>query len=326
MKSLPAKLTLNMMILGLVASLSVILGSSLFPVKSVQATAEESLPQPEPIVVDYQAEPGTPVTGANAGLLLQASGDKIFYLTAEGQRRLIYDRQTFQAFGFDEKNIIKVGDDFLAAIPVAEPLTRLVVSEQNNLYWVMDGQRWLVNEWRGVLAGNNDTGLPVTGLDEWLERHLPTRLNLEDGTLLREGQATYYLNQGDIIPVKKDIPTLGQVIDVPAGVLAVYQQRALLKPVYLRLVETQAVAEVRQGPSFEAGSLGPVAHQVKVEGQAANGEWVQTMYRNQVGWLPSSALANPAAAGLLPAATTWEVMAPGPAPVEAMALAAGRVP
>jgi hypothetical protein len=136
---------------------------------------------------------------------------------------------------------------------------------------------------------------------------------------------TYYLNAGEIIPVTAEIPDPARVIDVPAGILAAYQQRALLKPVYLRLAEAQAVAEVRQGPGFEYGSLGPVAHQVKVEGRAAGGQWVQTVYRNQVGWLPASALANPVAAGLLPAVTTWQVIAPGPAPAQAMALAAGRM-
>ncbi len=322
MNALPAKLALNVMIISLALSLAVILGSGLFLVNSVQAMG--SRPQPEPIIVSYQA--GAPVTGANAGLLLQASGDKVFYLTAEGQKRLISDGQTFHAFGFEQENIIRVADDFLAAIPPAEPLTRLVLSEQGNLYWVMDGQRWLVNEWRAGLARSGAAGLPVTTLDEWQQNHLPTRLNLEDGTLLRAGKVTYYLNSGDIIPVKAELPASGRVIDVPAGALAAYQQKGLLKPVYLRLAEAGVAIEVRQGPGFEYGALGPVANQVQVEGKTANGKWVRTMVGNQVGWLPASALANPMAANLLPAVTVWEVMAPGTAPSEAPALASGRIP
>jgi hypothetical protein len=312
MKPLSAKSTLNVMILGVVVSLAVILGSRLFPVNSVQAA-------PEPIVVYYGAEANTPVAGARAGLLLQASGDEIFYLTAAGERRLIANRQIFQAFGFAEEKVIKVRDEFLAAIPLAEPLTQLVLSEQGNLYWVMAGQRWLVNEWReGVVMHE------ATRLDAWLQDHLPAGLNLENGTLLQSDGVTYYLNGKELIPVDEKRVKQASVIEVPAGVLATYQQRALLEPVYLRLAEDQAVAEVRQGPGVEYGVLGPIGHKVKAEGRSANGKWIQTVYGNRVGWLPASALNNPLAASLLPAVNEWEVMAPEPAPASAAALMIGR--
>jgi hypothetical protein len=316
MKPLSAKLALNVTILGVVMSLAVILGSRLFPVHSVQAATE-----PEPLVVYYGAEANTSVVGARAGLLLQASGDEIFYLTATGERRLIANRQIFQAFGFAEEQIIKVRDEFLAAIPLAEPLTRLVLSEQGNLYWVMAGQRWLVNEWReGV-----DTTLPITRLDLWLQERLPTRLNLENGTLLQSDGVTYYLNGSELIPVAEKRVKQASVIEVPAGVLVTYQQSALLEPLYLPLAEDQTVAEVRQGPGVEYGVLGPIGHKVKVEGRSANSKWVQTMYGNQVGWLPASALDNPLAASLLPAVNDWEVMAPGPMPVGAATMAKGPI-
>lgn len=317
MKPLSAKLALSITILGMVMSLAIILGSRLFPANAGQATG------PEPIVVYYGTEARTPVAGARAGTLLQASGDEIFYLTAAGERRLILDRQTFRAFGFAEEEVIQVSDKFLAAIPLAEPLTQLVLSEQVNLYWVMDGQRWLVNEWREGLSGREAGGLPVTRLDTWLQEHLPARLNLENGTLLRSGEATYYLNGNEIIPVNEKSAKQARVIEVPAGVLAAYQQRTQLNPVYLRLAEGQAVAEVRQGPGVEYDALGLIGHKVKVEGRSANNQWVQTLYGNQVGWLPASALDNPLATSLLPAVTDWEVRAPGPAPAGATALAKG---
>jgi hypothetical protein len=315
MKPLSAKLALNMTILGVVMSLAIILGSRLFSVNAVQAATE-----PEPIVVYYGTEANTPVVGARAGILLQASGDEIFYLTAVGERRLIADQQTFQAFGFAEEQVVKVRDNFLAAIPLAEPLTRLVLSEQGNLYWVMAGQRWLVNEWREAVAIHE-----VTRLDAWLQDHLPTSLKLENGALLRSGEMTYYLNGNEIIPVTGKSAKQSNVIEVPAGVLAIYQQSALLKPSYLPLAEDQAVTEVRQGPGVEYGTLGVIGHKLKVEGRSANSKWVQTMYRSQVGWLPASALDNPGAASLLPAVNDWEVMAPGPAPAGATALMKGRI-
>lgn len=315
MKPLSAKLALNVTILGVVMSLAVILGSRLLPVHAVKAA-----PGPEPIVVYYEAEANTPVVGARAGLLLQASGGEIFYLTAAGERRLIANRQTFQAFGFAEEKVIKVSDNFLAALPLAEPLTQLALSEQGNLYWVMAGRRWLVNEWREGVALDE-----VTRLDGWLQDHLPAGLNLENGTLLHSDGVTYYLNGNELIPLDEKRVKQASVIEVPAGVLATYQQRALLEPVYLRLAGDQAVAEVRQGPGVEYGVLGPIGHKVKVEGRSANGKWVQTEYGNRVGWLPASALANPLAASLLPAVNDWEVMAPGPMPAGAATLAKGTM-
>jgi hypothetical protein len=150
-------------------------------------------------------------------------------------------------------------------------------------------------------------------------------LNLENGTLLRSGEVTYYLNGNEIIPVTAKKIDQARVIKVPASVLATYRQQALLKPVYLRLAEGHPTAEVRQGPGVGYEALGIIGHQVKVEGRSANSKWVQTLYGDQVGWLPASALDNPLAARLLPAVTNWEVMAPGPIPAGAAALAKGPV-
>jgi hypothetical protein len=162
------------------------------------------------------------------GTLLQGNSDDVFYLTAEGTRRRIADAETFTAFGFAETDVVKVDDDVLAAIPLAEELTRLVSSDQR-LYWVMQSQRWLVNEWQEVINRPDYQGIHPTPLDGWLQQQLPVRLNLTRGMLLRDGGLVYYFDFDTIIPVKEGTYQEADVIDVPRGVLAVYPQKAHLE-------------------------------------------------------------------------------------------------
>jgi hypothetical protein len=82
-----------------------------------------------------------------AGSLLEGHNHFVYYVTGSGSRQPIYDRDTLTAFGWQEQAITRVKEDNLAALPVADPLTRLVEDEQGNLYRAAQGQLWQVNEW-----------------------------------------------------------------------------------------------------------------------------------------------------------------------------------
>ena len=100
--------------------------------------------------------------------MLKGSGSDVFYLTVAGSRRHIHDQDTFQAFGFRQKDIITLADETLAEIPQAGELTRLVFDDQDNLYWIAAGRRWQVNEWKGVIERADYTGIAATPLDDLL--------------------------------------------------------------------------------------------------------------------------------------------------------------
>lgn len=320
MKLATEKTSFNIVMIGLITLLSAILGSSLRPVRPVQATIDAAGVQPEPIVINYTADATSPVSGANAGILLQGTAEDVYYLTEDGTRRRFQDRETFLAFGLPEEKIIRVGDDFLAAIPLGEELTRLVVSEQDNLYWMMNGQRWLVNEWREVVMAADYAGIPASHLDTWLQNNLPVRLNLENGLLLRDEKRIYYLSDGCIIPVTKKLNAPANVIDVPAGVLSVYPIQQQLGPTSLRLAGP--VAEVRRGPDAAYPVIGPVGSRVQAAGRVADSQWVLVDYPGQDGWVAASALADQAALALLPVVNAYEVTSPAPVQAEPAALLA----
>ncbi|MEW5957444.1 MAG: hypothetical protein AB1801_06965 [Chloroflexota bacterium] len=191
---------------------TVITGTVTVPTTDLARLAEPATTPAQATTLHYQA-----------GTLLQGSDDAIYYLTEAGARRRILDRETLRAFGFAEQYIIRVDDNLLATIPPAEDLTRLVRYPQGNLYWVMDGQRWLVNEWLPVASQPDYAGAPVTALDSWLEHSLPVRLNFDNGTLLADGQAVYSFNFGSITPVDDVISNQAAIVEVPAGVLATYR-------------------------------------------------------------------------------------------------------
>ncbi len=232
------------------------------------------------------------------GTLLRGSDGDVYYLTEAGTRRRIHDRATLRAFGLAEKYITNVDDDLLAMIPLAEELTRLVRYPQGNLYWVMDGQRWLVNEWLPVVTRPDYTGVPVSPLDSWLERSLAVRLSFENGTLLTAGNTVYYFNAGSITPVT--LPSANQaIVRVPAGVLTVYEPETQLAEVYLTLRSAQAAVEVRQGPGRQYEALGVVGNKVLVEGRTEAGNWLLVRYQNQRGWLAADQLADPVGSTLV---------------------------
>jgi len=178
------------------------------------------------------------------GMVLRGSDREMFYLTPEHTRRHISDMDTFIAFGFSPADMVKVDETVLAAIPLAEELTRLVQFEQGNLYWVMDGQRWLVNEWQPVINRIDYTGVQPTPLDDWLQHNLAVRLNFEPGMLLQsEGGPVYAYDFNTISPVDQTESTQARIIRVPADVLTVYPRQHAPEAIARYLVTANALAE-----------------------------------------------------------------------------------
>lgn len=160
------------------------------------------------------------------GIVLKGPDRDMFYLTPEHTRRRIVDMDTFIAFGFTPADLITVDETILAAIPLAGDLTRLVQFEQGNLYWVMDGQRWLVNEWQPVISQVDYAEGQPTPLDDWLQHNLPVRLNFERGMLLQsEGGPVYAYDFNTIIPAGRAEYAQTRIIQVPADVLTVYPRQ-----------------------------------------------------------------------------------------------------
>jgi hypothetical protein len=244
------------------------------------------------------------------GTLLQGNSDDVFYLTGEGTRRRIANAETFAAFGFAEADVIKVDDDALAAIPLAGELTQLVYFDQR-LYWVMQGQRWLVNEWQDVVTQPNYQGIHPTPLDDWLQQQLPVRLNLTRGMLLRDGGPVYYFDFDTVIPVQDGAYQEADVIDVPRGVLAVYPQKAHLEQAYVQLDTAISVAQVRQGPGHQYDEMGVMANKVMVEGRIEGSNWVLTSYQDQPGWLAADVVSDKVALSLLPVINEREALTTG---------------
>ncbi|MBN1994688.1 MAG: hypothetical protein JW953_18455 [Anaerolineae bacterium] len=116
-------------------------------------TAKTISPTPEATVAVEPA--ATPTVGEKAqvdfssnpypaGTLLQGSGKDVFYLTENNMCQRIYDLDTFLAYDFVKNDVVAVEDKLLAAIPLADELTRLALDERGDLYWVALGERWLV--------------------------------------------------------------------------------------------------------------------------------------------------------------------------------------
>ena len=182
------------------------------------------------------------------GMVLKGVGHDMFYLTPEHTRRRISNMDTFVAFGFTPADMVKVDETVLTAIPLDGDLTRLVQFEQGNLYWVMNGQRWLVNEWQPVISRVDYAGEQPAPLDDWLQHNLPVRLNFEQGMLLQsEGGPVYAYDFNTVTLANQAEYAQARIIQVPADVLTVYP----------RLHTPEAIARylVTASPSPAGGGL-----------------------------------------------------------------------
>ncbi len=222
-----------------------------------------------------------------AGSLLKGAADVVYYITEVGQRRPILDPKTFAEFGFSAKDVVAVEDEVLASLPSANPLSRLVLDKQNNLYWVLDGQRWQVNEWKSVVLGDHFTAVPVTRADNTLLNSLATQKALPHGSFLRQNDKVFYYLYNAIIPLAQGDYNNDLIIDVPFGVLDVYPQQDSIKPMWSTLKAEVQAANLRSGPGleFEIVELIEQTEHFLIRGRAENSNWLQVSYEGHLAWL-----------------------------------------
>ncbi|GAB4419209.1 MAG: hypothetical protein Fur0044_15460 [Anaerolineae bacterium] len=252
--------------------------------------------------------PAVGVTAASstfeAGSLLEGRNQFVYYVTASGSRQPLYDHDTLAAFGWQDEAVIRVKDDILTGMPVADPLTRLVEDEQGNLHWAAQGQLWQVNEWWSAIESRLYEGLPVSRLDSSLAETLPVRPGLPNGAYLRQGERLYYFINGSLIPAAAGSETM-EAIDIPAEALTLYPQLEAMDILYTRLNAETYLANIRRGPGLEYEILGTVSNQEEIvaTGRAADSYWLQVTWQGQIGWLAGDLIQDGAFIPLLPTVT-----------------------
>lgn len=237
-----------------------------------------------------------------AGTLLKDSDDEIFYVTEAGRRQRLADGDTFHAFRFVRQDIIPVGEEALAAVPLAGELTRLVYDDQDRLYWVAEGRRWSVDEWKKVIERADYAGIQPTYLDRSLETRLALQPGLSDGMLLRADETVYYFNQNSLIPVPGGVGREVAVLDVPVEMLGAYTPQTQLEAAGVQLKTDTPAANVHQSPSLEAEVMGTLSNTAKIvaQGRSSDQHWLQIAYQDQPGWLAADLVVDSVALRLLP--------------------------
>ncbi len=249
-----------------------------------------------------------------AGTLLAGSDHVVHYITEAGTRQPIYDDETFLAFGFQPAEVIEVDDDVLASIPAADVLSRLVFDEQNNLYWVMDGQLWQLNAWQQVV---NDPhyNIPTGRLAPSLREAWPIQLGLKNAMFLRQDDTVYYFMHQSVAPLEAGSYDEFEVVDVPPGVLAVYKQQAGLETVFTTLNDDTPAANARRGPGLEFEVIDTVYdnNTIVAKGRTEN-NWLQIKHRGQVAWLAGDLVKRQSLLNLLPMVDTGSLIPPAASP------------
>ena len=342
MKRINFKLIFILVVVGLAAALLAACANQLAQAQPqvivVTATSTPTsaigTPTPKPIATPASTPTPTipPAVSYSAGALLKGSDDGVFYLTQAGTRLHIYDWDTFLAFGFAQNNIMLVSDEALAAMPLTGELTRLVSDEQGDLYWVAAGQRWRVNEWRAVVSRPTYEGAPITQADKRLLAALPARDGFENGMLLREGKTVYYFDRpanvtstqagvyARIIPITSAIK--GEVIDVPAGVLAAYELKSGLTQTNARLIIETSAANLRQGPGLDQPVLTIIqrTEPITAYGWTPAQDWLLVEGQGQFGWLAGDVVEPAPALSLLPVGVDVQAIAGDALPVQPVAV------
>jgi hypothetical protein len=258
-------------------------------------------------------EPAAALTlPVQAGMLLQAGDGDIFYLTEARTRQRFYDLDTFQAFGFAKQDIVPVGAEVLETIPFAGELTRLGQDSQNHLYWAAQGRLWSVEDWQEIVNRQDYTGLPVTHLDQSLQRRLLPATPFENGTLLRHEENVYYLLDHAIYPLTTTGYEEVNLIDLPAEMLAAYRQTAQLEAVSVNLNDATQAANLRSGPGLAYDIVtvinkdeGPFSVQSRTEA----GDWLLVRYQDSQAWLAADLVEDNVAISLLRPANLDEALA-----------------
>ncbi|MBE7551406.1 MAG: SH3 domain-containing protein [Anaerolineales bacterium] len=285
------------------ATLEVVATSAATPV--VELTVKAAAPAATSGVVELPAPAATPAPQeekVEAGTLLQNGDDEIFYVTEAGRRQHIRDEGTFLAFRFARQDIIPVGEEALATVPLAGELTRLVYDDRDRLYWVAEGRRWPVDAWKKVVERADYAGIQPTRLDRSLETRLALEAGLSDGMLLQAGDAIYYFNRNSLIPVPGGVGSEVAVLDVPAEMLGAYSQQTQLEAVTARLKADTPAANVRRGPSLEAEVMGTLQNTAEIvaQGRSSDKHWLKISYQGQPGWLATDLAVDSVALRLLP--------------------------
>ncbi len=240
-----------------------------------------------------------------AGTLLKGQNHAHYYVTESGTRYFIYDADTFLAFGFEHEDVIQLNDDILTEMPLTDILTRLVMDDEDNLYWVVNGRRWQVNEWKDIVLQSDYHDGTIGHLDSALGYALPMRLGLKNNSYLRQDGDLYYFNQGSIIPLPQANYDDAEIIDVPSQVLTLYPQKSTLDILLSQLKDTPA-AYMRTGPDtdFEAIKTVYKNSTIIIKGRAQNSHWLQIKYQGRVGWLAGDLVKHQALFKFLPTIDT----------------------
>lgn len=239
-----------------------------------------------------------------AGSLLQGSRQDIYFLTADGMRRRIYNWDTFLAFGLNEADILRVDDKTLDDIPLAGELTRLLRTKSGRLYWANEGQLWPVEAWETVVEQRAYTGMPVTELDQTLKRSLLPANQFTEDSLLRADNQVYHLIDQIIIPANDPLPEAALILDVPAEILGAYEQKSAIDEVInTQLNLTTFAANLRYGPGFEYEIIEIINKGddvMTVIGQSNDGHWLYLKHHQTFGWLAADLVETTPLFRLLP--------------------------
>ncbi len=293
---------------GVAAMESQIIVVTATPTATLKAVVDDPAPTAE-VQVGGGAEPKAEPTAVifKPGTLLKGSGDGVFYLRDDGTRQHIHNWSTFLEFGFAKKDIVDVEEAELDTYPLIGELTQLVRDDKGNLYWIVQGQIWKVNEWNRVVGQPSYTGVPVTPLDDSLKAKLWGFKPLSDGTLLRQDDTVYYFDyagygRGTLILVPEGVYRESDVIDVPVGVLAVYAVQPYVEKAYTSLNRQTEAANVRAANNLEAEILGVIqsGRRIPVQARTADGAWLVVSYQDQLGWLSADLVESTLELSLLP--------------------------
>lgn len=270
-----------------------------------------------PTATSMQPTPATEITTETseaveyaAGTLLKGSGDGVFYVTEAGNRQHIYDWETFLAWNFEPTAIIETNDETVEALPLEGELTRLV-DYQNQLYWVVEGELWPVDESLAMLIDQLKQTNPISHLDQSLWESRSVRENLHTGALLRQNDTVYYVDGLSLIPVPTHLEAGAKVVDVPAAILSPFSQISHLPHIVTELATVRA-ANVRSGPDTAFEIVGTVYQNdpITVTGQTEDGQWLQIAYQDESSWLATSLVTEGLSLQLLPPINTTGLVAP----------------
>ncbi len=245
------------------------------------------------VSVETDADPEM-VTYAS-GTLLKGSGSGVFYVVDDVNRRHIYDWETFLAFGFADDDIVEISDEALALIPMTGELSRLIRTETNQLYWVLDGQRLRIGTSTGDMTIYEQSfDVPVTEVSKTLLTRLPIA-RFENGDVLQTETDVYYvLNASQIIQISADLIKPQGVVVVPKGVIDLYETVDEIDYVSTTLADLIEGANLREGPDFNANIVDVIENGTTfaVTGRTVQGNWLEVSHQDKVGWMAAIVVEN----------------------------------